>query len=120
VSKRGPPEVTGRWIPWLTGTFAWPSVKTINKADKQQTYHNEFNVCIGCVNNNGPAAGVMQHDIDLLNVAQQQLVQQCIDMGSPATFTGTVVLPKSVAYPSGVVNATYAQNSTVSNSTHWQ
>ncbi len=49
-----------------------------------------------------------QHDIDILNIAQQQLVQQCIDMGTPATFVGTVQLPSTVAYPSGVVNATYS------------
>ncbi|CAK9785078.1 hypothetical protein CC85DRAFT_287028 [Cutaneotrichosporon oleaginosum] len=73
-----------------------------------QSVHNEFIVCTSCLVNNGPAQGMAQHDIDILNIAQQQLVQQCIDMGTPQSFAGTVQLPSTVAYPSGVVNATYS------------
>lgn len=63
---------------------------------------------MSCVVNNGPAAGLQAHEIDILNIAQQQLVQQCIEAGAPASFSGTVVLPSTVAYPSGIVNATYS------------
>ncbi|BEI80824.1 hypothetical protein CcaverHIS002_0113530 [Cutaneotrichosporon cavernicola] len=73
-----------------------------------QSVHNEFIVCTSCLVNDGPAAGMAQHEIDILNIAQQQLVQQCIDMGTPQSFAGTVQLPSTVAYPSGIVNATYS------------
>lgn len=63
---------------------------------------------MNCTVIQGAAAGMAQHDIDILNIAQQNLVQQCIEAGAPASFSGTVQLPSTVAYPSGVVNATYS------------
>ncbi|WOO79915.1 uncharacterized protein LOC62_02G003429 [Vanrija pseudolonga] len=62
----------------------------------------ELQSCINCTLIDGPPLGVTTTTIDLLNLAQQYLAQQCIDGGFPATFTGQVVAPTAVPLPPGV------------------
>jgi hypothetical protein len=52
-----------------------------------------------------------QWQIDILNIAQQQQAQKCVDAAYPATFTGAVTTPTTVSYPAGVANATYISTS---------
>lgn len=51
---------------------------------------------------------MIQFEIDLLNKAQQQLAQACVEDQFPKSFSGTVPIPTTVAYPSGVLNATFS------------
>ncbi|KAL1409358.1 hypothetical protein Q8F55_003340 [Vanrija albida] len=73
--------------------------------------------CINCTQIEGPPTGVTVTQIDLLNLAQQHLAQQCIDGGHPATFTGQVVTPSSVPLPPGVSSTVAPKPSTTANST---
>ncbi|BEJ18119.1 hypothetical protein CspHIS471_0703960 [Cutaneotrichosporon sp. HIS471] len=72
------------------------------------TLLTDLQVCINCVLVEGPGAGVIQFEIDLLNKAQQQLAQDCVDEQFPSSFSGSFPAPTTVAYPSGVINATFA------------
>ncbi|RSH78759.1 uncharacterized protein EHS24_001665 [Apiotrichum porosum] len=77
------------------------------------TILTNLQVCINCTQIDGLAAGtVTQYQIDILNAAQQQLAQACVEDGFPSSFTGAVPTPTTVTYPSGVDQATYASNST--------
>lgn len=79
----------------------------------QGTILTNLQVCINCTQIDGLAAGtVTQYQIDILNAAQQQLAQACVEDGFPSSFTGAVPTPTTVTYPSGVDQATYASNST--------
>jgi hypothetical protein len=53
-----------------------------------------------------------QFNIDVLNTAQQQLAQSCVEAQYPAQYSGKVPNPNTVAYPSGVDKATFVSNST--------
>ena len=54
-----------------------------------------------------------QFNIDVLNAAQQELAQSCVDDQFPATYTGKYPSPSTVPYPSGVDKATHILNGTV-------
>lgn len=56
---------------------------------------------------------MIQFEIDLLNKAQQSLAQECVEDQFPQKYTGSFPLPTTVAYPSGVLNATFAPSGPV-------
>ncbi|CAK9782094.1 unnamed protein product [Cutaneotrichosporon oleaginosum] len=72
------------------------------------TLLTDLQVCINCTLVEGPGAGVIQFEIDLLNKAQQSLAQECVEDQFPKSFSGEFPVPTTVAYPSGVLNATFA------------
>ncbi|BEI87089.1 hypothetical protein CcaverHIS002_0704350 [Cutaneotrichosporon cavernicola] len=63
------------------------------------TLLTDLQVCINCALVDGPAAGVIQFEIDLLNKAQQQLAQECVEEQFPASFSGSFPRPHNRRLP---------------------
>ncbi|EJT46958.1 hypothetical protein A1Q1_04201 [Trichosporon asahii var. asahii CBS 2479] len=71
------------------------------------TILTNLQICINCTLSEGPSHNVTQFQVDVLNAAQQNLAQECVNEQYPATFTGSFVRPTTVAYPAGVDQATF-------------